>query len=248
MLEQVYTNITNIEKMVQQDQFLDWRFLALMQISSASFPVGGFSHSFGLETYVSNNKITNVYEVSELISGMLLNSLGTCDGVAVRHACRAAKLGECKKIYNIDQIISSMKLVKEIRDANMKMGKAMLRLAKSMFQNEVLNNYFEKVNCDGYGYFPVVFGAVCGCLNIEDQLAVSAFLFSSVNNLITVGTKLVPLGQLESQQALVELYPLIVETAKKCMGIDLEDISSFSPALDIASMRHEELYTRLYMS
>lgn len=242
MSEGIYTNTIN------NFTTIDERFLALMQISNAAFPIGGFSHSFGMETYVFNNKLKNAEDVKILIHNFLSHSLGKCDAIAVRYACRAARDGDCKEIYEVDQLMSCIKLTREFREASLKMGKAMLRLSEAIFPNKVLEHYCNIVKLKGNGHFPVVYGTVCGCLEIDEQCAVAAFLLSSVNNLITVATKIVPLGQVESQKAVVDLYPVIIEKIKAGMEIDLTNMGSFSPALDIAGMQHEELYTRLYMS
>jgi urease accessory protein len=57
-----------------------------------------------------------------------------------------------------------------------------------------------------------------------------------------------PLGQLDAQRVLVASWPQIADCAETALVLDVDDLSVPAAALDIASMRHERLYSRLCMS
>jgi urease accessory protein UreF len=46
----------------------------------------------------------------------------------------------------------------------------------------------------------------------------------------------------------MELYPVMEASADESMAVPQDEISNFYPGLDIASINHEFLTTRLYMS
>ena len=66
--------------------------------------------------------------------------------------------------------------------------------------------------------------------------------------MITNSVKLVPLGQLDGQDVLFELQPLIKQLAKETLTIDRDLAGLCNIAFDIRCMQHERLYSRLYMS
>jgi urease accessory protein len=67
-------------------------------------------------------------------------------------------------------------------------------------------------------------------------------------NQVSAAMKLVPLGQSSGQRILVNLIGLLPAIADKALAIADDELSNFSPALAIASSRHETQYTRLFRS
>ena len=47
--------------------------LRVIQICDSNFPVGSFNHSYGMESYLRNNKITNSENLKEYIDVFLNN-------------------------------------------------------------------------------------------------------------------------------------------------------------------------------
>jgi len=78
--------------------------------------------------------------------------------------------------------------------------------------------------------------------------ALHAFLHAATANLISAGVRLIPLGQTDGQRVLAALEPAIDATAARAIATALDDIGSASFRADIASMRHETQYTRLFRS
>ena len=75
-----------------------------------------------------------------------------------------------------------------------------------------------------------------------------AFLHAQAANWISAGVRLIPLGQTDGQRVLVALEPAIRSTAERAMCASLDDLGSATVRADIASMRHETQYTRLFRS
>src|SRR6266404_5090420 len=61
-------------------------------------------------------------------------------------------------------------------------------------------------------------------------------------------SRLIPLGQTDSQRVLASLEPIVVSTAKRALESSLEQLGSATFRADLASMRHETQYTRLFRS
>jgi urease accessory protein len=75
-----------------------------------------------------------------------------------------------------------------------------------------------------------------------------AFLHALVSNWISAGARLVPLGQTDSQRILAALEPAVVATARRALEASLDDLGSATFRADLAGLRHETQYTRLFRS
>ncbi len=80
------------------------------------------------------------------------------------------------------------------------------------------------------------------------KLALHGFLHALAANWISAGMRLVPLGQTDGQRVLAALEPVIAATAKRSLATPLEDVGTCALRADIAGMRHETQYTRLFRS
>jgi urease accessory protein len=67
-----------------------------------------------------------------------------------------------------------------------------------------------------------------------------------VANLVSVGVRLVPLGQTAGLQVLAALHPVMAASAEAAAMASLEDFGSATVLSDIAAMRHEEQYSRVF--
>jgi urease accessory protein len=66
--------------------------------------------------------------------------------------------------------------------------------------------------------------------------------------LISAGVRLIPLGQTDGQRVLAALEPLVVATTQRAFGVPLDAVGGAAFRADLASMRHETQYTRLFRS
>ena len=74
------------------------------------------------------------------------------------------------------------------------------------------------------------------------------FLHALVSNWISAGARLIPLGQTDSQRVLAALEQTAAETAKRALAAGLDDLGSATFRADLAGLRHETQYTRLFRS
>ena len=102
--------------------------------------------------------------------------------------------------------------------------------------------------CDGAIVYPVAVGLVSAAHGIPLAPAMHAFLHAVVSNWISAGARLVPLGQTDSQRMLAALEADVAATAKRALEASLDDLGSATFRADLASLRHETQYTRLFRS
>jgi urease accessory protein len=96
--------------------------------------------------------------------------------------------------------------------------------------------------------YPVAVGVAAAGHGIALEAALAAFLQAVASNLMSAGLRLIPLGQTDGQRVLAGLEPVITACAKRALACPLDEIGGATFRADIASMRHETQYTRLFRS
>jgi urease accessory protein len=147
----------------------------------------------------------------------------------------------------LEELVTAMRLTRESRDASHRTGKALIRIASAMLDREDLKSYYDSGKDAGINY-PVAFGMLAALLEVPKEEALGAFVFSAVNAVVQSGVKLIPLGNGEAQKLILQSYESIDMAVEEAMVTPFEEIYSFCPSFDLASIHHEELETRLYMS
>lgn len=221
-------------------------FFYMMQLAGGTFPSGGFSQSWGLETYVSEGRITDSKGFKDFLRVYLDSTISRCEGPVVCEAIRLAKSWNIEEILQLEELSCAVKVTKESRESSLRMGKAFFRIMAEILEDEKLEEL--RQSCRGQMTYPVIYGLVCARLGIETDLCLQAFVFSTVNALLQSAVKLIPLGNTQAQKVLLEMQPEMEHCVEMCKTIPVESISNFCPGLDIASIRHENLPVRLYMS
>ena len=252
----VMSTATATERMMNSEKQL----LRLLQLNGGTFPTGGFSQSWGLETYVAEGIVKDADSFGEFLEVYLMSSIGKCEGPIM---CRAYELMEIMKVLHaagdeesndiaaqlksLEQLSNAVKVTRESREAGLRMGRAFGRVIEPIAGEEAtmpLREVFGGMNIS----YPVLYGCVCSILKLDMEQALAAYVFSTANTLTQSALKLIPLGNVEAQQVLFEMDAYMEEVIRTCMETDVENVTNFCPGIDIASLRHEDLPVRLYMS
>lgn len=216
----------------------DKKRIQLMHLCSNVFPTGIFSHSFGYEMMLEQGIADDLQGYREYLFGMLRMGVGRTDTAVLRMAYE-----EPKKSLHWDELCSALKPTVELRKASSKTGNAFFKTFQKMYPE---NDLTETELCDMN--YAVVFGLACRSLEIPLRDVLEGYLTSTVLSYIQVGIKLIPLSQVDGQILMKECYEEIEQCVEEVMEMKEEDIFSFTPMLDIASMRHETQFSRMYMS
>lgn len=223
--------------------------LSVLHITDPTLPIGGYTHSNGLETYVQENLVHDKKTAKEFVAQVLQNSVKFNDAAFVKLAYEATQNKDLLALLALDEECQALKSAREIREASQKLGLRFIKIFKR-FENYPLVSAFEKAiqNTETYGHFCIVFGMFSQLLNISIEDALQAFYYNTAIGYITNCVKLVPLGQLDGQDILFELYGTMESLVKETLMLEREYVGFCSVGLDIRCMQHEHLYSRLYMS
>lgn len=223
--------------------------LYLLQVAGGGFPIGSFSHSYGLETLIQDGRITDAEDLADVARLWLRHSVATSEGGAVAIAFRATLESDLTMLADLDEVLTALKLTRETREASVKIGNAFLRTVSSTFGWESVDRY-RHATAEGQcaGHYATAFGVAAADAGVSVTEALIAFLQSALYGVVAVAARLMPLGQLDAQRVLAGSWPHIADCAETALVLGLDDLSVPAAALDIASMRHERLYSRLCMS
>jgi urease accessory protein len=217
-----------------------WR---LLQTTDSLFPTGAFSHSGGLEGLVNEGVLKTADDAELAIEEILRYSFARIDLPACGLAHRAASAAELDAILRIDGRLEALKGPREAREASRSLGRRRLRLVAS------LEGYRKLVEDDRTpGHQAVVTGMQAALEGISRDEAMLAFAYGTAAGLVSSAMKLLPFGQTRAQDLLSRLGASMPEIARDADGKELDDLGSFLPLLDIASMRHEVGAPRLFIS
>lgn len=223
--------------------------LALLQLADGLCPVGGFAHSFGLETYAQAGRLSGRTGLEALVRAHLEGNAGPADAVAAALAARHGSQGDLRSLAELDGRLDATKCVAEWREASRQMGRQAARIAAGISDDPFVVELLRVVT-DGelVGHHAVVFGAVTGRAGTEPEAVAAAYLHSTAALLVNAALRLAPIGQLDGQRVLAAMRPVIARLAEAAAAGGPDDLWSFAPELELAGWRHGRLEMRLFRS
>lgn len=209
------------------------RLLAWM---SPAFPTGGFAYSHGLEWAIEAQDITDAATLSGWLRDVLRFGAGWSDAILLRHAHRSA--GDASALRDLGELALALAPAQERRDETLNQGRAFALAAAPWAGNPPPSDVA----------YPVVVGAMAGSHGIPEDDSAVAYLQVVATNLISAAVRLIPLGQTDGLRVLAGLEPTILALAADSRSATLDDIGGCAFRSDLAAMRHETQYTRLFRS
>jgi urease accessory protein len=198
---------------------------------SPAFPVGSYSYSHGLEWVVERGHIPDAAALASWIEDALVHGAGRSDLIFFAEAWRA--------------LAAAFAVSAERRLETLGQGTAFLAGVGAVWPQPALQAAFEAGADVAY---PVAVGASTAAHGLPLAASAHAFLQAFAANLVSAGVRLVPLGQTDGLRVLARLEPLLPGLVAAALAARLEDVGGAAILIDIASMRHETQYTRLFRS
>ncbi|MGJ4890479.1 urease accessory protein UreF [Bradyrhizobium sp. HKCCYLRH3099] len=212
---------------------------------SPAFPIGGFSYSSGIEWAVEAGDIADAASFRDWLSTMLTHGGGFCDAVFLAHTHRAVEHGNMEVLGEIAGLAAAFVPSRERQLETSSQGRAFIEIARSAWSSPDLDDAVAR--CETVVY-PVAVGLVGALHDVPLMPLLHGFLHAVTSNWISAGSRLVPLGQTDSQRVLAALEPVVAATADRALVASLDDLGSATFRADLASLRHETQYTRLFRS
>jgi urease accessory protein len=216
----------------------------LMAWLSPAYPVGAFSYSSGIEWAVESGDIKDAGTLKDWLATMLSDGGGFCDAVLFAHAHRAVE--DEGELRDIAELAAALAPSKERHLETTAQGNAFVEATRAAWPCAALDRL--KQSWDGPIAYPVAVAVAAAGHDIPLGAALAAFLQALVANWVSAGVRLVPLGQTDGQRVVAALEPAVAATAQRALVTALDDMGASAFRADLASLRHETQYTRLFRS
>lgn len=219
----------------------------LMQLSDSFFPSGSFTLSHGLEALVQAKQIRSPQDFQQFLRSLLLHRIGSSDAIALVQAHRASQQNNWSAIRHVDHLLFAQTPLAEIRESQQKSGRALLMVARSIWNSVALENLQQAIESeDTPGLHPIVFALVGQAAQLTETDTVLAFLHSFTAGLLGAGIRLGVLGHVTAQKALAAIVPDLETVAQDAVLASLDNLWSCTPYIDIAQMSHRRSAQRLF--
>ncbi|MCX2716439.1 urease accessory protein UreF [Helicobacter sp. MIT 21-1697] len=216
----------------------------LLQINDALFPIGNYTHSFGLESYVQSGRIKNKYDAKDYLKAYLHTQVLHTDLLAIKLIQQSHSLEE---ILEIESIIAAASVAKQVKSAIQKLGARFIKTIQAMKlqQNALFQSYTQ---ASIHHIYAVAYGVFCTSYQLNEQECIQHYLYAQASHTLTNCVKLIPLAQSDGQEILASLHEEFFILCQKLTSLTKQDLCNSAIASDIKAMQHQYLHTRLYMS
>lgn len=218
----------------------------LMAWLSPAYPVGAFSYSGGIEWAVEAGDIGDAQTLKTWLATILSEGGGFADAVFFVHAHRASTADDVVALRAVAELAAAFVPSKERFLETTAQGRAFLETTRAAWPCRAIGRFAGA--WDGPVALPVAVGVACAGHGIPCEAALPAFLHALTANWISAGVRLIPLGQTDGQRVLAALEANVATAAARALETPLEDVGTAAFRADLAGMRHETQYTRLFRS
>jgi urease accessory protein len=218
--------------------------LVLLTFMSPAFPIGSFSYSHGLEWLIDSGVLWSADALADWASDLLELGSGWNDAVLFTEAYRATADGDIKRLLAAAELGECLAAGRERHLETMAQGAAFTAALLTAWPCPAAVRLQE----EGGAPYPVAVAAAAAEHALPLDHALPAYLNAFAANLVSVAVRLVPLGQSTGLRILAGLHPVIATVADRAAGSSLDDLGSATMLSDVAAMRHEEQYSRIFRS
>lgn len=220
-----------------------------MQFTDSTFPVGTFSFSNGLET-AANLGLVHDAETLESYVRSVMTQAAFSDGVAAMIARRAAIAQDFAAICQADQALILFKMNDEARLMLLRMGKKLAELGLRLFGGQSLfAPWLENIEKGKTpGSYPIAQGIAFALAGLGEKELFTAHQYGVINMVLSAALRCVRVSHYDTQQILFRLGEEMENMYAKAAPMNLENMNSFVPQMDIFASMHEKGQVRLFMN
>jgi urease accessory protein len=213
---------------------------------SPSFPVGAFAYSHGLEWAVEAGDVSDEATLVAWLRDLIEHGSVRTDAVLLAEAFRATQALDRAALADVNALALALSPSSERRLETAQQGRSFIEAIAAAWPASGLAEPRSALG-DEIAY-PIAVGLACAAHEIPIARACESFALGFVANLVSAAVRLSVVGQTQGQRALAALASPVATLGAFAATSSLDDLGSVAFRSDIASMRHETQYSRLFRS
>lgn len=219
--------------------------LPLLIWLSPAFPVGAFAYSHGLEWAVEAGDIKDAASLRLWLEDLIAHGSLRNDAVLLAAAWRAGAEANADAVSLADVNALALALAPSAERylEISAQGNAFARALAAAWPCRGLERL-----AGGDIAYPVALGAAAADHGLALEATLAAFALAVESNLISAAQRLGTIGQSDAVKLSAALLPSLQDLARAAARTSLEDLGGCAFRADIASLRHETQYSRLFRS
>lgn len=217
----------------------------LLHWLSPAFPTGAFAYSHGLEGAVHGGGVTTGAALEAWIADLLTRGSSWNDLVLLAAGYGAAERRDGAALSQLNELAIALAGSRERALEMLAQGSAFLAHMDPWPSTAL--ELLRKPAGDRVA-LPAAVAAAAAGQGLALEAVLCAFAHAFAANLVAAGQRLMALGQAEGVKVLAGLAPVILDAAARAACSSLDDLGAMTVRSDIAAMRHETQYSRVFRS
>ena len=218
------------------------QLVQLLQLTSPSLPIGGFSWSQGTESAIDQGWLEGEMDFEGWLSGIIKISFVCQEWPLLRKLYGAWQNEDLAQVEYWNRYSLALRETRELYQEDTQMGAALMRLTRDLGYSKA-----EKWRHKETSYL-TAFSMAAAEKHIPQEAACTGLIWSWLENQIASALKTFPMGQTAGQRIFHVLADLIPDLLAQSAQIQDDDIGQSLPGVVLASMQHERQYSRLFRS
>ncbi len=219
----------------------------VLQTSDPLFPTGAYAHSLGLEELVRLEIVGDETGLSDFLKMQIIPALANHELPYLRFAYEAAEREDLDELCAIDREIHAWKICRELREASISLGTRRLKMLLQIAPSPLLAQFESRIDAhEARGHQLTICGLQFSKTPMDAALA--TYFYQTLAAFCSAALKLIRIGQEGCQRVLSECLCCATEAIGHSLRVVREDVGWFNPMIEIAAMRHERAFERLFIS
>lgn len=221
----------------------DLPLLRLLHLVSPSLPIGSFTYSQGMEWAVECGWITTANDLESWLENLLHSGMTYLDLPILQRLYAAVAQQDTEALQYWVGYLNASRESAELLQEEKNRGRALtdLLIALEIPQAAQWKPLLAQSQSAAFALAAVHW-------QIPVEQTAYGYVWGWLENLVLAAVKIIPLGQTQGQNILHRMAPLLPDVVQVGLSVSDDEMGASSPALAIASSRHETQYTRLFRS
>jgi urease accessory protein len=220
--------------------------LPLMIWLSPAFPVGAFAYSHGLEWAHEAGDVQDAAALQDWLGSLVACGAARNDAILFAAAYRAGHAGDGARLAEVAELALALSTSAERRLETTAQGDAFIAAISCAWPCDAID-VLREVWPETVAY-PVAVAVAAAGHDVPLQPSIEAFALGFVSALVSAAVRLGIVGQTDGQRVVAALVPQVRQLAASALEAGLDDLGGCAFRSDLAAIRHETQYTRLFRS